>query len=279
MNRPIGISVLTSGKRRCRLESCIWSFLSNCWYRPLVFGIYDNCSTDDTKEWLSNLPEIEGVEWRVESASQDGGCAKGTNLSIDLVSDCELQIHLESDFSHMSPAESGADKFWLNRAVSFLGQNDCDYLYLRRMRDEKEAAMHWWSQWMSKIDLEKKEYLRCPGFWWSNNPVLFRLSALKETGTLPLDESKDGGKGSSGWSQPELQASRPKNTWIHKWGVFVHERNDSEDFSDSGCRMFGPYGNSGCKYGFWKKEDSPWCSRCKSGVGFSDMADHFERMK
>ena len=279
MNERVGISILTNGSRVDYLEECVRSLVTNCHYRPLVIGIYSNGSTDDTADYLSSLPEMYGVEWRTFVSDEDGGCAKGTNESIKMVGDCELQIHLESDFELLSPEESGFDKMWLHRAVAFMNEGDCDYLYLRRMRDEQEAAMHWWGQWMPHIDLKKDEYLRCPGFWWSNNPVLFRLKAMKVCGVLPLDELKDGPKGTAGWSQPELQAARPSKTWIHEWGVFIHERKKREVFMSEGCKKYGPFGCSGCKYGFWKNGKDRWCKACDHSTGREDMPAHFERAR
>jgi glycosyltransferase involved in cell wall biosynthesis len=268
----IGVSILTNGDRRKCLERCINSLLQNCYYRPLTIGILDNGSTDDTAEFLCNLPNVYGVEWRVESAETDQGCAKGTNGSIELVSDCEYQIHIESDFEHISEEVTGVDKMWLHRALTHM-QQGCDYLYLRRMRNESEAAMHWWDQWMPRCHGDG-EYLQCLGFWWSNNPVLFRCEAMKESKVLPLNESKDGPKGSKGWSQPELQAERPPNAWIHRWGVFVHDVRSNEPFNLGGCGGdFGPH-HHGCKYGFWKRGGDRWCQVCDRENGHQDMVNH-----
>jgi glycosyltransferase involved in cell wall biosynthesis len=239
-----------------------------------VIGIVDNGSTDETREWMSQLLPVYGVEWRTRSFDKDEGCAKGTNFSISMVDDCEFQLHLESDFELLSREESGVDSMWLHRAVDLLDSGDCDYLYLRRMRDESEARMHWWSQWMPKVDMERGEFLRCPTFWWSNNPTLFRVSALRRDKVLPLDESKDGPKGTAGWSQPELQTARPPNAWLHRWGVFVHEMQPGETFETGGCGHHGPFGQSGCKYGFWKVPYDAWCSYCDQNKDFRDMVAH-----
>jgi glycosyltransferase involved in cell wall biosynthesis len=240
----------------------------------LVIGIYSNGSTDDTPEWLEQLPEVYGVEWRYHHDSEDKGCAYGTNKSIEMVADCELQIHLESDFEHILPKESGEDKMWLHRAVEHLNSGDCDYLYLRRMRDHNECVIHWWSQWMPKITEQRDRYLKCPTFWWSNNPVLFRTQALKDSGVLPLDESLDGNKGTKGWSMPELRTERPPKTWIHQWGLFVHERVDNEDFTKSGCGKH----NGGCKYGFWLVYKSArFCKSCDWSKSFEDLPNHEKR--
>ena len=276
--RRVGVSILTNGKRRNDLERCIYSFLKNCHYRPLVISIYDNGSTDDTAKWLGELPEMYGVEWRVYISGLDKGCAYGTNYSINMLVDCELQIHLESDFEHLHASESGVDRMWLHRALELMDSGECDYLYLRRMRDHRESQMHWWSQWMPQVQDTRDEYLRCPSFWWSNNPVLFRTKALQDAGVLPLDESKDGPKGTPGWSQPELQTARPPNPWLHRWGVFIHERQ-SESFTESGCGEYGPYGHSGCKYGFWYQEGESFCLSCDHSRGFGDMPEHEKRAR
>jgi glycosyltransferase involved in cell wall biosynthesis len=280
LKKIVGISILTNGNRRTALERCVVSILEHCYYRPLAIGITSNGSTDDTVDWIDRRcsSSVYGVEWRKLVFPEDRGCAAGTNSSIDLVSDCELQIHIESDFELLSESESGVDRMWLHRAVELLNSGDCDYLYLRRMRDEQEAAMHWWSQWMPKVTEEREEYLCCPGFWWSNNPVLFRIKAMREFNVLPLDLTLDGQKGTRGWSQPELQAPRPPKTWLHRWGVFVHERGQGERFDNVGCGDFGPYGRSGCKYGFWKDGSDVFCQYCEKAKGFEDMNAHFGRL-
>lgn len=277
MPKTVGVSILTNGKRRKDLEQCVQRFLTNCHYRPLIIGIVNNGSTDDTKEWLDNITPVYGVTWRVANLPDDKGCANGTNMSIELVADCEYQIHLESDFWHLSQDQTGQDPMWMHRAVDFMDENPCDYLYLRRMRDEKESAMHWWFQWMPKIDLDCGDYMQCPSFWWTNNPVLFRYQALKDQGVLPLDASKDGPKGTEGWSLPEMSTGRPKNTWIHKWGMFVHEVQPEETFEATGCGLFGPFGKSGCKYGFWKDGNDSFCQKCDKMSGYREMEAHRNR--
>ncbi len=279
MNDRVAVSILTNGTRRPYLQRCVESLLHHCVYRPLLIGIHDNGSRDDTFDWLTALPEVHGVEWRVSHARIDMGCAIGTNMSIALVEDCELQLHLESDFELLSPEESGFRDDWMFRAVELFRSGECDYLYLRRMRNEAEARMHWWSQWMPKIDMEKSEFLRCPGFWWSNNPSLFRLEAMMRDHVLPLDESKDGPKGTAGWSQPEMQAARPSKTWLHKWGLFIHDRQPGEVLSGAGCGRHGPYGVSTCKYGYWKDGLDGWCQACDPDKGPRDMQEHDARAR
>ncbi len=271
---------MTNGSRREYLERCIYSFLENCYYRPLVIGIYSNGSTDDTVDWMDNLPrDIYGVEWRLDVSTTDRGCAYGTNRSMELVEDCDLQIHLESDFEHLTPEESGVDRMWLHRAVVLMNSGVCDYLYLRRMRNPAEAAMHWWDQWMPRVIVEQEEYLKCPLFWWSNNPTLFRTKALEQAKVLPLKENLDGPKGTAGWSQPELTAGKIMHAWLHRWGMFVHERTDGETYDQEGCGQHGPYGKSGCKYGFWMTKDNPWCKVCDQKKNFKDMPIHRSRVR
>ena len=123
---------------------------------------------------------------------------------------------------------------------------------------------------MHKIDKDNGHYMRCPKFWWSNNPTLFRLSAMK--GILPLNEGIDGRKGSANWSQPELQAGSPPNAWIHKWGVFIHERGE-ETMPLSGCQ----HGEYNCKYGFLRKTGKDiFCQHCIGGC-YSDLSNHIQR--
>ena len=276
--RPIGVSILTNSDRLEFLKGCIGTFLANCYFRPLIIGIHDNGSTDGTLDYLKNLPDVYGVTWRVHVSPQDIGCAKGTNRAIELVADCEYSLHIESDFHHLTPDESGVDKFWLHRAVQFMDSTECDYLYLRRMRDEREMVMHFWSQWMPGVTDERDEYLKRPGFWFSQNPHLRRNSALLESGTLPMIEFDDDHKGKPNWNQAEMKAPGPPNPWIHRWGVFVHEREHHETFSDSGCEKFGPFGSSGCKYGFWKQEDG-WCKLCDWNKDFREMNAHEQRYR
>lgn len=274
-SEPIGVSILTNGERSGKLRACVESFLSNCYYRPLVFGIFDNGSTDGTKDVMDEMAKsgAYGVEWRIHSVDRDMGCAEGTNRSIEMVNDCKYILHLESDFTHISEEFSGEDKMWLRRAVEFMEKGECDYLYLRRMVDEADIFSHWWSQWMIKIDREQGRYLRCPDFWWSNNPTLFRLESLLFSGTLPLDVRKDGAKGTAGWSAPELNAPRPQKAWIHKWGLFVHEVADQVKKSE--CKRDSIFG---CKYGFFKDGTGKFCELCHMEGGYEDMGAHADAM-
>lgn len=279
MSKPkVGISILTNSDRRSWLQECINAFLVNCHYRPLVFGIHNNGSHDDTRHWLeSHLPEAYGVEWRIHHSDKDNGCAVGTNESINLVADCEYQIHLESDFIHMPESETGVDKYWLHRAIAYMQTHPCDYLYLRRMEGEFDIMQHWWAQWMPKVQ-QTGEFMPCPGFWWSNNPTLFRTKALMESGTLPLNEALDGVKGQPGWSQPELQAAKPPNAHIHQWGMFAHERKLPYK-GYPGCGRFQQYGITSCKYGFYKDGKDKFCQACDLSKGIEDMPAHEARYK
>jgi len=276
----IGIGILTNGARLNYLKECLSSFLNNCYYRPLVIGIYDNGSQDDTDEWIKGLSILNtpyGIELRHVRSDSDEGCAEGTNATAQLIGDCEYAIHLESDFRHLTPQESGFDKMWLHRCIDWMDKGKCDYLYLRRMMNPEEMMAHWWSQWMGKITEYDGEYMNCPEFWWSNNPHIRRTKALLDSKTLPLDVSKDGVKGTDGWSQPELQAPSPPNTWIHKWGMFVHERSQSFD-GDYGCG-YSQMGCSSCKYGFYIKEGEHFCNTCDRSKDWTDMASHERRLR
>jgi glycosyltransferase involved in cell wall biosynthesis len=272
-DKPIGVSILTNGARLERLRACVDSFLDNCRYRPLVFGVFDNCSTDGTADYLRSLSKsgAYGVEWRVHSAPEDMGCAEGTNRSVEMVNDCEYIVHVESDFAHLPPESSGEDKMWLRRALDLMEAGECDYMYLRRMVDERDIFLHWWSQWMDRVDMEKGRHMRCPGFWWSNNPTLFRAEAMWLARTLPLDVSRDGAKGTPGWSRPELSAPPPPNAWIHKWGLFVHEAAEP---AESRC---GTDAKFGCKYGFFRNGIEGFCKTCDRSKGYVDMTAHAER--
>jgi len=223
--KPVGVSILTNGARLEYLKSCVFSFLSNNFYRPLVISVFNNGSTDGTREWLQNLPEVYGVTWRVSNSEKDLGCAAGTNRAHDLVSDMEFVLHLESDFRHLTETESGIGKLWLRDALVMLDDGLADYIYLRRMRSDQEMAMHWFHQWRSKIVETKNQFQRCDGFWYSNNPAIFRMSALLKSKTLPLNEKIDGLKGTPNWSLPELSTPHPTKAWLWGYGegMFVHD--------------------------------------------------------
>ena len=135
---------------------------------------------------------------------------------------------------------------------------------------------------MRKCELVSSHpYLKCPGFWWSNNPALRRNKTLYDNGTLPLDVSKDGPKGTPGWSQPELTAKKPGNAYIHKWGLFVHDRKiQTCDFSQTVCHT-AMAGRDRCKYGFFKNggQHDQFCNQCRGDCGFEDMQAHENRFK
>jgi len=226
MEKSIGISILTNGNRSGLLLRCVESFLSGCHYRPLVIAVFDNGSTDDTPIVCGKLPKQDdyGIMWRFSRSEIDLGCAAGTNAAHEMVGDCEYAIHLESDFEHLPESESGISPMWLREAIGFLDSGQCDYLYLRRMRTPQERAIHWFDQWKARYTRQVGPYQCCPGFWWSNNPSLRRVKALYDCKTLPLDVTKDGGKGTVNWSRPELETAKPTLAWLYGdgQGMFVH---------------------------------------------------------
>ena len=169
-SKPIGVSILTNGARLQRLKVCVTSLLENCYYRPLIIGVFDNGSTDDTSKWIKKLPPVYGVKWITQRSDKDLGCAAGTNLSCEMVRDCEYSMHLESDFVHLPKELSGEDELWPRRAIDLMESERVDYLYLRRMINEKDIFNHWWSQWMSRVGANKGNFLKILNFWWSNNP-------------------------------------------------------------------------------------------------------------
>lgn len=226
-DRAVGVSILTNGGRSEYLDRCVKSVLENCFTRPLVIGIFDNGSHDDTPFICRKFCEFNyyGIKWRVKRSDMDLGCARGTNESIKLVEDMEYVLHLESDFRHLSESESGIDKLWMKQAVELLETGLADYIYLRRMRSNQEMAMHWFQKWKEKIIEVRGPFQYCENFWWSNNPSLFRVKAMYDCYTLPLNEKLDGPKNSSNWSRPELEAPRPTKAWLWGFGegMFVHD--------------------------------------------------------
>jgi len=284
-NPTVGISILTNGARRPWLERCVSAFLENCHYRPLRIAIYNNGATDDTEEWINSLAEKEfyGVTWAVCHENVDVGMAHGTNNSIALVDypplePTEFHLHLESDFIHMPEAMTGVDKFWLHRAIQFMQNGDCDYLYLRRQGDENEMMMHFWSQWMPGLEGDG-EHLKCPNFWWSNNPALFRVTDLVNNGTLPLKAERDGAKGTPDWTKAEVGATRPKNPYLHHWGMFMHEVKEPTHLKPIGCGKYPAVGSSTCKYGFYKDGTEAFCQSCDLSKGREDMPAHEQRFR
>ena len=276
----VGISMLTNGARLDYLRDTLDSFFKNCYYRPLVIGIFDNGSTDGTWEYLQSLSPMYGVEWRVERSDVDLGLSIGVNHSLALVREFEYAIHLESDWHHLPESESGVDKMWLHRALKWMKQGKCDYLYLRRMVNDREMMMHWWSQWFDKVVEEEDDYLSVPTFWWSNNPALRRNEALYRAGILPMKEIENETKASPNWTKSELGAGSPPQPWIHRWGIFIHEKPTHGDYqSKTGCGQYGPYGISTCKYGFFKDGNDKFCQRCIKTTGYEDMPEHDRRAR
>lgn len=282
MKKTVGISILTSGNRLEYLKTCISSLLANCYYRPLCIAVLSNGSTDGTKEWLQSQKHSfgHGIELRYWIEPDDRGCAWGTNTVSEML-EYEYVLHLESDFQHIPEEMSHEDKFWLHRAVEFMDGGECDYLYLRRMVNEEDIRLHWWAKWMGQIDQTVDRYMRCPGFWWSNNPVLRNDRAIRRAGCLPLNTLIDGKKGTENWGKPELSTNFPEKPWIHKWGLFVHDvplyGGIDKLMSYPGCSRFDR-DFPGCKYGFFKDGRDGFCQRCTSS-GIDDMGSHYERFR
>jgi len=288
VGKMIAISTLTNADRLPYLQLCIESFLDNCRYRPIVWAIYDNGSTDDTWQWLQSLKNTKDVQWRIDRSEEDLGVGPGINRANRLIEDFEYSMFLESDWIHMPQYESGVSKNWLKESLEFMKQQNCDYLYLRRFRNENEMMYHWWSQWMPRCsNLIDNKYMQCKSFWYSNNPHLRNYRALKANKTLPLPEYFDESgnplekKGNEQWSQAEMNTPKPSNPYIYKWGMFAHERviNGAEYPNECGCGSYGGYGTSGCKYGFYKQKKSLWCRLCDAGTGFDDMPHHENRYR
>ena len=277
MRNPIGVSILTNKNRLEYLQTCVLSLLENCFYRPLIIGIHDNGSTDGTRDWCKQAKDFYGVEFRVTTSETDQGCASGTNMAASLVRDCEYVLQLESDFVHLPAEMSGEDKMWLNRAVAFMDSSDCDYLYLRRMVNEESIRLHWWDRWAEILSASDRvsNYMRCPGFRWSNNPHLRRNDVIYEAGCLPVDEENDGPKGTPLWSQPELKAPEPPRAWVHRWGLFVHDVDPT--MLPHPCGKYGE-GYLSCKYGFFKDGGDHFCQCCR-GPELSDMKKHYGRYR
>jgi hypothetical protein len=190
-----------------------------------------------------------------------------------MVRDFTYVLHLESDFEHLPQEITGEDKMWLHRALDFMESGECCYLYGRRITGEKEMMLHWWSKWMERLQGEGP-YLRCFGFKWSNNPHLRKNESIYKAGTLPLDITKDGAKGTANWCRPELEALPIPKPWIHKWGLFVHELpKQPEVLTKKGCGM-KPFG---CKYGFFRDGQDAFCRCCDRKLDFRDMKQHEHR--
>jgi glycosyltransferase involved in cell wall biosynthesis len=225
--KPIGISILTNGNRSRFLTNCVSSLLENSFTRPIIIGIMDNGSTDDTPSVCRELVRSNyyGIEWRLQRSEIDRGCAWGTNVAHNLVKDTEFVLHIESDFRHLSELESGIGKLWLREALALLETRLADYIYLRRFRNDSEMSTHWFHQWKQKIVEVRGQFQRCDGFWYSNNPSIFRIQALYDCRTLPLNEKLDGIKGTPNWSRPELSAPHPTRTWFWGYGegMFIHD--------------------------------------------------------
>ena len=274
----IGVAILTNGDRRKRLEACLKSLIENTDYPDLSVCVFDNGSTDDTSEWLNQQRFEEFKTFRVRSSVDDLGCAAGTNQVSEMVRDYDYVLHLESDFLMLPSFVTGEDKQWLQRALSHLETSGSDYLYLRRMVSPEEARMHWWAQWMPKVKQGTESYMEVPGFWWSNNPHLRRNEGIYAAGCLPLNESRDGPKGTPGWSKPEMTTNRPQKASVCRWGVFVHEQVPKDTTALlSGCNG-SPGSDPWCKYGFFGLNGTQdFCKVCDPEKGLGDLPEHDNR--
>lgn len=277
MNEAIGISILTNGARLKELQRCLESFIAGTDCAGLSFAIFDNGSTDDTWEWLQHFDFPHGVVSKFERSLSDLGCAAGTNAVAAMVRNFKYVLHLECDFLLLPEKVTGEDKDWLKRAVSHLEATGSDYLYLRRMASPDEARNHWWSQWMPKVIQGTGAYMPVPDFWWSNNPHLRLNEAIYVAGCLPLDESKDGPKGTPGWSKPELEAKRPQKASIHRWGMFVHETLPEGATGPQEACNGSPGSVPWCKYGFFLDGTHNWCGACDPQKNLEDLPDHERR--
>ena len=285
MSDTVGIAVLTNGDRCDYLQQNIFAFLENCSTRPLVFGIFDNGSTDRTPEFCKNLPVIQGVEWRYERSEIDLGCGAGVNRANNLVKEFACTFFLECDWTCLHKSESGYDEKWLDECTDFLKTGKADYIYLRRFRHDAESRFHHWPMVMANSGYSEGRFLRTEKFMYSNNPHVRLTKALYENGTLPLQEffdDKGNGiekKGNAVWGNAEHLAKHPKNFWIHKWGMFTHESTPTpplEQLKPVGCEKYGPHGVSTCKYGFTEFRNN-WCPLCDFSKDHHDLAAHDQR--
>jgi len=273
--KRVGISILTNGERLDYLRRCVESLLARTSYRPLVVAIYDNASTDGTAIYIDRLKESRelGVEWRSGRAVVDQGVSVGINRAMAMVADCEWAIHVESDFELIDPDASGHGRDWLEKAVEWAEGAGCDYLYLRRILDEREVMAHWWWRWPGRIAPSAEPFQMLPGFWWSNNPALRRNPALAAAGVLPLPERPRESKDRPYWSKSEMEAVRPPNAAIMPHGVFAHEWSEPRLL---GCDRFERHGMSTCKYGFFQDPGSMWCRVCDPMAPWNCLAEHYD---
>jgi hypothetical protein len=280
---PVGISILTNGRRLGEMQKCVSSLLSSTSRRPLILAVFDNGSTDDTWKWLGGMShhadsfdELEQVEWRVRRSDEDLGVSVGTNKAMAMVADCEWAIHIESDFELLPPEISGHGMDWLDRAIEWMELNGRDYLYLRRIIDEKETAAHWWWRWPGRIADSDEPFQRMPGFWWSNNPHLRRNRALYSAGVIPVPERPKENKDKDYWSKSEEETKAPPNAAITRFGLFVHDPGSRDPSIKTGCGRFDKHGAITCKYGFFQDPESKWCRACDPLAPWTCIAEHFE---
>lgn len=275
----IGIAVLTNGNRRKFLEQNIKAFIDNTSYRPLHFGIFNNGSTDDTKQWLDNhLPQHDQITFEVINSTTDVGCSKGVNIANNMVRHFMYSIFLESDWLCLTHVETGCSKDWLHECVAFLNTGKADYIFLRKFPNDKQAAYHGWHHYFSNAveDDSNKNFLKLR-FVYSNNPHIRNTQALYEQRVLPLVEYTTDKKGYNTWGRAEDKAKHPNNYYTYKRGLFVHETIKSNaNIQPIGCNECGNFGYSGCKYGFTELRPG-WCETCDKNKTYADWNQHNER--
>lgn len=286
MKETVGVAFLTNGQRRGYLEQNINAFLANCSYRPLVISIFDNGSTDDTPEYCRyRLPVMQDVGFRYVRSEKDLGCGAGVNRAIQLVKEFQFHLFLECDWTCLHESESGCSPDWMDECLDFMKTGKCDYLYLRRFRNDAEAAFHHWPFVMANSGHTDGKFLHTEKFMFSNNPSLRRTQKLFDCGTLPLQEffnAQGEGtekKGNAEWGQAEHMAKMPPNFYIHKWGMFVHESTPTPigQLKPVGCEKYGDgKGVSTCKYGFTEFRHD-WCPLCDFNKEHHDLLAHQQR--
>jgi len=286
-DKPIGIAVLTNSDRKHYLKDTIESFLENCSYRPLVIGIFDNGSTDDTWNYIQDLAQtkLDGVEWRIKRSDMDLGCGPGVNRANEMVKEFEYTFFLESDWLLMREEESGVPKTWMDECLEFMQTGKCDYLYLRRFAHNDEAMFHDYGFVMHFSGEQDGKFLQINKFMYSNNPHLRRTKALYDSGTLPVPEflAPDGTglekkENKQFWGKAEHAAPQPPNIWFRVWGMFLHESEPiaSDKIKPVGCGYYGPYGCSTCKYGFIQFNHG-FCPLCDASKDYHDLFNHQKR--
>jgi glycosyltransferase involved in cell wall biosynthesis len=283
MKEPIGIAVLTNGNRLGYLKQNLEAFIENTSYRPLVFGIFDNGSTDGTPTYINSLINTEGVTFRKMRSEADMGCGVGVNRANDLVKEFEYTIFLESDWTLLEERESGWNKEWLDECLDFMKTGKCDYLYLRRFPNVFESRFHDYQHVMAHSGHQEGRFLYITKFMYSNNPHIRRTKVLYDQGILPLREFIDANglgiekKGNPTWSQAEHSAKQPEKLWFTMWGMFGHETTVTpKEIRQVGCDKYGPFGCSTCKYGF-TEFNAGFCALCDFSKDWHDLKNHTDR--